>query len=733
MSYKIKVNQAAFKDTDTSQYFAVDVLAEQTKTGLISEIQQAGEEIKADQVAAMEAKGQEVIDSIPEDYSTLQGEVDDLEDTVDSIKYFYSKEAAMDLSPTGYSVYIKADNVWSAASESHKSLIQEIPEGASFIEIKANTENDAYIAFLKTNSHAAGETPDFAEGQSGRITVPIGEKATYIIPNDAEYLYVVKSNTSTIRTPEYLNYFSYNNIPEVDDELETAGDAADAKVTGAKFRMIDNILFKQETLTLSQNTGYSAIINTSNVWSVGANRKSWIQSIPEDAITLTVVANSLENSVIAFLKTNSHVSNESPDYATGSQRETILAGTKNTYDIPYDAKYIYINNYYQETVRAPETAYYTKPNLMGTSYPLGLHEKPASESILNIIKRCRQFTDIEWTPAVDLDRLLAVQRELPAPESSDAQYYLGKFKAGTKYKGIPYGRVSQSVSDYGYSYGTVGNYIGFDTFVSSVSNPESRVCKIDFGLPANHRSIIYATVCSGMTCYALDRMPEIATAQIPSISGLSLIGKLNDSGQLLDDNLIKIGDILNKEDYHTAIITDIIRDDSGLIQYVEISEATVSGLADRNFSDGLEGGICRRKGWNRATFYKSGWWGEYSVYRYSGEVSYTPSPYVNIGDEFDDWRVEHFPLMPYEGENFKYKVEYIPNNAIKLIISLDGYNYVKVFKDDVEISGSPFAITSDTKNIDITEISAGNYSAFLCNITDGNVINLTYPCHWSIT
>ena len=48
MSYKIKVNQAAFKDTDTSQYFAVDVLVEQTKAGLISEIQQAGEDVKDD-------------------------------------------------------------------------------------------------------------------------------------------------------------------------------------------------------------------------------------------------------------------------------------------------------------------------------------------------------------------------------------------------------------------------------------------------------------------------------------------------------------------------------------------------------------------------------------------------------------------------------------------------------------------------------------------------------------
>ena len=284
---------------------------------------------------------------------------------------------------------------------------------------------------------------------------------------------------------------------------------------------------------------------------------------------------------------------------------------------------------------------------------------------------------------------------------------------------------------YGYSYGTVGSYIDFGTFISSVSNPNSKVSKEDVSSVSSHRSIPYATVCSGFACYALG-VNEVATAQVPSISGLSLVGKVNDDGTLLDDDKFKIGDILNLAGVHIGIVTDIIRDENGQIQSIEISEATSSGLADKTYADGQIGGIARRKGWTRWNlFYER--WKNYSLYRYNGTVTYTPSQYVNVGDEFDGYVVKHFPIMPYEGEGFAYKTGYIPNNAVKLVYTLNNYAYVKVFKDGAEISGSPFALTEGADSINITEITAGEYTAYLCNISDGNVINLTYPCKWSIT
>lgn len=342
------------------------------------------------------------------------------------------------------------------------------------------------------------------------------------------------------------------------------------------------------------------------------------------------------------------------------------------------------------------------------------------------------MTEIKWTPAVDLKRFMLVQRKGEIPEGASGQNYLGTFKAGVEYTGIPYGRVSTTMTDYGYNYATVGNYIPFETFVSSVSNPDSMLCQCDVSSVGAHKSVCYATVCSGMACYALN-VPERATNSIGNIPGLNVIGKVNDGGVLLDDDKIKIGDVLNNYDDHAAIITDIIRDSNGLIQFVEISDASTGGLADRNYADGPIGGVARRKGWTREQFFTSYSWGRYTLYRYSGTVSYTPNPYVNIGDEFDmQQRIEHFPCMPYEGNKFTYKTGYIPNNSIKILISLGGYGYLKVFKDGTEITGSPFVVTSETDSVDITEISIGNYSAYLCNISNGNVTNLTYPCEWSI-
>ena len=350
---------------------------------------------------------------------------------------------------------------------------------------------------------------------------------------------------------------------------------------------------------------------------------------------------------------------------------------------------------------------------------------------LNIVKRCRQMTDIKWTPAVDLPRFMLVQRDGIIPETASTQNYLGTFKTGTEYTGVPYGRVSGTTDAYGIEYGTVGHYIDFETFVSSVFNANSRLCTENVGSVSAHRSVVYATVCSGLTCYALN-VAEVPTASIPSISGLTLVGKINDNGVFLGDSNFQIGDILNKYDYHTAIITDIIRNSEGTIQSVELSDASTAGLADRNYADGQIGGICRRKGWTREQLFDANSWGAYSLYRYTGNVPYTPSQYVNVGDEFNMQRIEHFPCMPYEGNKFTYKTGYIPNNAIKILISLNGYAYLKVFKDGVEITGSPFAVTSETESIDVSEISSGEYSAYLCNISNGDVTNLTYPCKWTI-
>ena len=536
-------------------------------------------------------------------------------------------------------------------------------------------------------------------------------------------------------------------VPEagylLDPYLTTEGEAADAKATGDAIGAVKkNADAMEEVLSntwssLLEST-YSSYISASNVWSSGS-RYCGIESIPDGFTKVTVTANETNYSQIAFLTNNSHTNGNTPSYATGYDNViTVSANTTKTYDIPSDAKYIYYTRSFSTTNRLPQSIQYSYlyniKAKVDVTIPLGLHEIPADTNKLNIVKRCRQMTDIKWTPGANLPRFMLVQKNPPYAETATGQIYKGQFKAGVEYTGIPYGQVFTTMSSYGYDYATVGSYIDFKTFVTSAANKDSMLCTRDVSAATGnaHRSVAYATVCSGMVCYALG-VPEVPTAQIANISGLSLVGKLNNNGSLLDDKLIKIGDVMNLAGSHTAIITDIIRDSSGALAWVEISDASSAGLADSNYSDGQIGGLCRRKGWSRTALYQSGSWGDYSIYRYSGTVPYTPSPYVNVGDEFNCQRIEHYPCMPYEGEGFVYKSGHIPNSKVKILISHSGYGYLQVFKDDQEIEGSPFTIEENATSIDITEIGAGSYRANMVNIIDNAIANQTYWCTWTVS
>lgn len=528
---------------------------------------------------------------------------------------------------------------------------------------------------------------------------------------------------------EDISETAIDNIVTIEYKSEIGKIRSDLVSTDNTVEKLYNSMYEADVVDAIGDT-YNAFITATGVWRRSNNTQCTIIRI-DNYDRIIVTANDDEPATIALLHTDSHTSETVPDYAHGCTREIIPAGETRTFEVPSDAVYMYILDSYETAVRTPDLIRGThlKDSVV---VPLGLHERPISINALNIVKRCRQMTDIKWTPAVDLPRFMLVQTS-DAPETAESQNYKDLFKAGVEYKGIPYGRTHLTMDDYGYTYVTVGNYIGFDTFMSSVSNPKSKMCVEDISRATGPYSVIYATVCSGLTCYALN-VPERSTGDIDEIPGLSLVGKINNGGVLLDDSRFKIGDVLNKNNYHTAIITDIIRDGNGTIQMVELSDASTGGLADRNYANGKIGGICRRKGWTREQLFGtgSGKWGDYSLYRYDGDVTYTPNQYVNVGDEFDGWAIEHFPIMPYEGEGFVYNAENIPNDSVNLVVTLGGYEYAKVFKDGVEIDGSPFSVTSELDDVIVNTIEAGNYTAYLCNLENGQVINCTYPCHWEI-
>lgn len=367
---------------------------------------------------------------------------------------------------------------------------------------------------------------------------------------------------------------------------------------------------------------------------------------------------------------------------------------------------------------------------------LGLHTKPENNGVLNVIKRCRQLTDITWTPAKDLPRSMMVTQSAPFTKPVDV--YEGVFKAGVTYKGLPYGNSVNYPIDgvsintlYGKPNGYIGINIDIDSFITSVVNENSLLCaKSQYSETPLHRSLVYSVVCSSLVCYAIN-VPFKETYQIPSISGMTEIGNIISDGVRMDINsTLKLGDIINQRYHHVSIITDIVKNSNNEIEYIEISEATVIGNGNQDINGGPLGGVCRRLAFTVDDFFDR--YAAYTLYRYRyiASVPYTKSVWVNVGDELPMNPIVNYPCMPYEGEGFKFNEGKTPSS--KILINCNDYSYLRVFKDGTETANSPYAVTAEDEELTIDYADPGNYTAYLCNMADGEDTAVTASCHWSV-
>ena len=159
---------------------------------------------------------------------------------------------------------------------------------------------------------------------------------------------------------------------------------------------------------------------------------------------------------------------------------------------------------------------------------------------------------------------------------------------------------------------------------------------------------------------------------------------------------LKLGDILLTNG-HIVIVTEIARTKKGKIKYVEISEAwppfcrsiqyTVDGMYERFFDP--------------STGYKA--------YRYDlSNVTYTPSPWVNIDDETGN-PVYNSLLIPRRGD----KANWAYGETVEIdIMDRQDYTHYKLYKNNVLISTMTLPLTL----ISLPGLTYGDYK--LC-MTDG--------------
>lgn len=358
---------------------------------------------------------------------------------------------------------------------------------------------------------------------------------------------------------------------------------------------------------------------------------------------------------------------------------------------------------------------------------LGLHLMPANMGELNMVRRARQFTDIEWTPSATIKRRNSVEYDAPLDYS---QGWQDAFLAGTKYKGIPYSHGYYSGANRNFA--MVGYEVTLEAFATSVQFPNSYFSVTDQYSTTNGVYTTYGATCDTLGCYAMGLATWYGSdTGFQTLVNNGTIVSLFGSDDI-EDNIdsVHLGDILWKKAVHVAVITDIVKDGNGSV-FIEVSEATTRGgtMPDEN---GLQkGGLCRRELWSVPIFLTR--FSGYTVYRYANAegVTYKQSPFVTLeGEDRLHNLQDNMPLLPYMGDTFEYLAGHIPNT--KILIKSSAYSYLAVYKDEALFN--TFAVNQATEIV--TNFSAvGNYEAFLFNSSDGTVANMTnrtVACSWKV-
>lgn len=179
------------------------------------------------------------------------------------------------------------------------------------------------------------------------------------------------------------------------------------------------------------------------------------------------------------------------------------------------------------------------------------HTLPDTPGKSNVIARAVQLTDIRWTPVGDVPTYTVAAGKTV-------------HKAFVEVTGLPYSSTEPTDK-------FICENLSIDTFLSAVQNPDSALYTRDLN---GHRNswTYFGIVCNGLARYALNIRRRYSTKRWLEIPGIRLVAE---PGAYSVEEL-ELCDILyayGKGRNHVAMVTDILRDETGAVALVEVSEA----------------------------------------------------------------------------------------------------------------------------------------------------------------
>ena len=321
------------------------------------------------------------------------------------------------------------------------------------------------------------------------------------------------------------------------------------------------------------------------------------------------------------------------------------------------------------------------------------HDIPQSQGAANALKRAKQMVCAQYVPLKPLPTLTKIF------EAPDKMTFLRNYSMpGFPVQGIVYSSVRR-VEKY------VGFNISLETFFTAISNPNSVIYTRPIVQGKQGVHSYYGTVCSCFVSYVLQipyKMRCTRLQQEPSL----------EKQTFSDLDELRLLDLL-LDNKHVVIVTGIERDETGRIQFISVSESTMT--------------FCRETRFTRDGF-KAYWLDDplhaYEFYRFKDldRITYEPSPFVPLEGEKGEPKINRV-LMP----DFGNKANYLLGEPVELSVFDPGFDTVAVTDPDGAVKEYP---VKDGKVV-LTPEKPGFYSA--CCVSGGKKSDAVAWCVTNLT
>ena len=265
--------------------------------------------------------------------------------------------------------------------------------------------------------------------------------------------------------------------------------------------------------------------------------------------------------------------------------------------------------------------------------------KPDSAGKAAVLFRARQLSEFKWTPLADIPTFTR-------------QTGKTKFSAGEEQKGILYSS-SEPTDKF------IGENISFETLLSALANPDSALYHKDLN-GHNNSWAYFGVVCNGFVRYALNIRRRYSTKRFLTVPGMR---KMYEPGAYTAEQ-IQLCDVLRayeKGKSHVALITDILRDETGEIRQIEVSEGVRP--------------TCKREQYELATFFEK--FDRYAILRYDF-VDSVPMP-----DEKQNQCLEQgVPGLPVIAVDYGNKTNYRTYEDVVISAFAEGENEIEICRGD---------------------------------------------------